>query len=73
MLPVQCVRAEYAVLTCDRSYRTAGVDELKACNIYQMKMSSRCCDTIAAAASKSVRPSGFSIGPAAKEHLGGLT
>jgi len=33
MLPVQCVHAEYAVLTCDRSYRTAGVDELKACNI----------------------------------------
>ncbi len=76
MLPVQCWHAEYAMLTCDRSYRTAGVDELKACNNYQMKVSSLCCVTVAAAASESVRRADLVFGQQQKSTMalfGGLT
>lgn len=58
MLPVQCVHAEDAMLTCNRSYRTASVDELKAYNIYQMSMSSFHCATLAGAASDFFRRAG---------------
>ena len=63
--PVHCclydvLHIEHAMFTCDRSYRTAGVDELKACNIYQMELSSFCCVTVSGAASE---PDRINTGP----------
>ena len=73
MLPVQCVHAEDVKLTCDRSYRTAGVDELKACNIYQMNMSNFYRATIAGAASEFSRRAGLVSDQQQKSTVASLT
>ncbi len=72
MLPVQCVHAEDVMLTCDRSYRTAGVDELKACNI-TMNMSNFYRATVAGAASEFSRRAGLVSDQQQKSTVASLT